>query len=124
MKLLYEKTYGDYLKLEGTTEHFADYLAGELNCNLKNHKDKYNWIKNTHSGTWEFENGLAVEVETYFDDEKKEWVCKAYEIERGFDIQCKKCGCKEVNVVNTIYNEVKLKCQNKECKNEEVIAYT
>jgi hypothetical protein len=80
MKMLYEKTYGNYLRLEGAVEHFADYLAGELNCDLKDYEDKYNRNEDTHSGTWEFENGLTVEIETYFDDEKEEWVCRAYEI--------------------------------------------
>lgn len=80
MKLLYEKTYSDYLQLEGATERFADYLAAELNCNLKDHKDSYYWSKDKHFGAWEFENGMIVEIETYFDDEKEEWVCRAYEI--------------------------------------------
>jgi len=41
-----------------------------------------------------------------------------------FTIICDKCGSKDVTVIQTIYNEVVVKCENKECDNREVIAHT
>lgn len=42
----------------------------------------------------------------------------------SFIIACGKCGCSTVRIVHTIYNEVVLKCENKDCGNREVIMTT
>lgn len=79
MELLHERTYGNHLRLQGVVERFADSLAGARGyIEEENDGYVYDYSNDQYFGTWKLDNGFKVEVEIYFDDEKEEWVCRAY----------------------------------------------
>ena len=83
-KFKYENQYwvGAWWKmtLESAECHFIDDLCGNLDCYLNDEKINKSDDGSFYQSTLTMENGMKLEVEIYFDDEKEEWICVAEEI--------------------------------------------
>ncbi|PGT89820.1 hypothetical protein [Bacillus thuringiensis] len=81
-ELVYEKTYGDHLELDGAIEHFFDSFPAEWGALKDTKKEKESVLNGTYECVAVMENGIALEVEIFLadegEDDKEPWVCKAY----------------------------------------------
>ncbi|MEH6892382.1 hypothetical protein V7024_22495 [Bacillus sp. JJ864] len=81
---IYEKSFGDYLQLDGAIEYFFDSFPDEWGGVEDIRDEKEQSLDDCYECIVVMENGLEVQVEIFLANDVEEdddpWVCKAYKI--------------------------------------------
>lgn len=71
-----DRTFADYHSLVSVTEHFYDFLCGELDSNLEDYQEEKDG-DDYFTSIATFTNGDIYLIEIFFDEDDKEWICSA-----------------------------------------------
>jgi hypothetical protein len=81
MKIAYENTFGNHLKIDGVIARFYDQIAGKKDCNMNNEWGTWGENNESYTSKSEWSDGTKLTVEIYWHDGKDEWVAQALESE-------------------------------------------
>lgn len=84
MKKVFEKQYGDHLRLQGAIVHFLDELCGMLDAYIEDEViHEADELEDIYQATITFDNGITYDVDIYLQEliwhEEYAWNCTAFE---------------------------------------------